>query len=183
MHRTMLVGSASALALIVSACGSGEEATPNETVAENDINMVVADPNNPFAQAEMQMNERMTAAVGADPSETWIRKMIEHHRGAVAMADIVLAQNPTPKVRAEAEETRTEQLKEIGELETMLTDDAPAAAAPATTAPAARASSAPAVESRPASNERPTTKPAPKPALKPAEPADPHAGHVMNNTQ
>ena len=102
MHRTILIGAASALTLMAGACGTNEEAPQNEMAAANDMNRMMADPNNPFAQAEAQMHERMMAAAGADPSETWIRKMIEHHRGAVAMSDIVLAQNPTPQVRAEA---------------------------------------------------------------------------------
>lgn len=183
MRKTILIGAASALALMVGACGSNEEAAPNEMAAANDMNTMAADPNNPFAEAEAQMHQAMMAAVGADPSETWIRKMIEHHRGAVTMSEIVLAQNPTPEVRAQAEKTKTDQLREIGKLEAMLTDQATSAATPATAAPAADASPAPAAESRPATAEKPTTKPAPKPAPKPEGPADPHANHVMNNSQ
>lgn len=37
MHRIVLVGAASVLALIVGACGSADEATPNQVVA-NDAN-------------------------------------------------------------------------------------------------------------------------------------------------
>lgn len=182
MHRTILIGAASALALMSGACGTNEEAAQNEMAAGNDMNTMMANPNNPFAQAEAQMHERMMAAAGADPSETWIRKMIEHHRGAVAMSDIVLAQNPTPQVRAEAEKTRTDQSREISRLEAMLTDEE--AAAPAAAPPGAQTSSAPAAESRPATGEtaaRPAPKPAPKRAPEP-EP-DPHAGHDMNNMQ
>lgn len=181
MHRTILIGAASALALITAACDTNEEAAQNEMAAAHDMNTMAADPNNPFAQAEAQMHERMMAAVGSSPSETWIRKMIEHHRGAVAMSDIILAQNPTPEVRAEAEKARTHHSREISRLEAMLTDEP--AAAPATAPPAAQTSSAPAAESRPASGERTATKPAPTSAPKPEEPADPHAGHDMNNMQ
>ncbi len=183
MHRTILIGAASALALMAGACGTNEEAPQNEMAAANDMNTMMADPNNPFAQAEAQMHERMMAAAGADPSETWIRKMIEHHRGAVTMSEIVLEQNPTPEVRAEAEKTRTEQLREIGRLEALLTSEE--AATPATAPPPAQTSSAAVAESRPAPPERAATKLAPKPAPKPApEPApDPHAGHDMNNMQ
>ena len=183
MHRTILIGAASALTLVAGACGTNEEAPQNEMAAANDMNMMAADPNNPFAQAEAQMHERMMAAAGADPSETWIRKMIEHHRGAVAMSDIVLAQNPTPEVRAEAEKTRTDQLREISRLEAMLAGEQ--AAAPAAAPPAAQTSSGRASETRSTTPERTATKPAPKPGPKPApEPAaDPHAGHDMNNMQ
>lgn len=187
MKKTLLAGAISAVALLLSACGTSEEAARNETAAANDMNTMMADPNNPFAEAEQQMHQRMMAAVGADPSETWIRKMIEHHRGAVTMSDIVLAQNPTPEVRAEAEQTRTEQLREISKLEAMLTGEEATAATPPSAPPSAQTNSAPPAQSRPAPTERTATKPPTKPATKLApkaeEPADPHAGHVMNNTQ
>src|SRR3546814_10880199 len=47
---------------------------------------------NPFKQSDQTMHERMMAATGANPSETWMRKMIEHHRGAVDMSNILIAQ-------------------------------------------------------------------------------------------
>lgn len=183
MRKTFLLSATSAMALLIAACGSNEDVVQNETVAANDMNTMMADPNNPFAQAEAQMHQAMMAAAGADPSETWIRKMIEHHRGAVAMSDIVLAQNPTPEVRAEAEKTRTDQLKEISRLEAMLRPDQANAATAQPAAPAARTSPAPAAQERPAAPERTATKPAPKQTPKPEEPADPHAGHDMNNMQ
>lgn len=181
MRKTLLIGATTSMALLIAACGTNEEAPQNETAAANDMNTMADDPNNPFAQAEGQMHQAMMAAVGADPSETWIRKMIEHHRGAVAMSDIVLAQNPTPQVRAQAEKTKTDQLSEISTLEAMLRPGQTTAAAPPTAAPPAQTSSASAAESRTAT--KPAPKPAPKAAPKPEEPADPHAGHVMNNTQ
>ena len=167
MRKTVLMSAASAMALLIAACGTKEEAAQNETVAANDMNTAMADPNNPFAQAEGQMHQAMMAAVGADPSETWIRKMIEHHRGAVAMSDVVLARNPTPEVRAMAEKTKTDQTKEIGVLEAMLRPDETTAATPATEAPAAQTAPRPAAESRPRTAETNTTKPASKPAPKP----------------
>ena len=183
MRKTLLTGAATAMALLVAACGTNEDAVQNEMAAANEMNTAMADPNNPFAQAEEQMHQAMMAAVGADPSETWIRKMIEHHRGAVAMSDIVLAQSPTPEVRAEAEKTRTEQQREISRLEAMLRPDETTAATPTTAAPPAQPGSAPAAGSQPTTAETNTTNPARKPAPKPEEPADPHANHVMNNMQ
>ena len=173
MRKTLVMGAASAIALLVAACGTNEEAAQNETAVTNDMNTAMADPNNPFARAEGQMHQAMMAAVGADPSETWIRKMIEHHRGAVAMSDIVLAQNPTPDVRAMAAKTKTDQTKEIGKLEAMLRPDEASATTPATEAPAAQTTPRPAAEARPRTAETNTTKPAPKPAAKPAPAPEP----------
>ena len=81
-------------------------------------------PNQASAQlymaADRDMMQRMMAASGANPSESWTRKMIEHHRGALTMSDVVLANSPTAEVRRLAEKTKVDQGKEIAELERML---------------------------------------------------------------
>ena len=75
---------------------------------------------NPYGPAEMQMHEKMMAAMGADASETWTRKMIEHHRGAVEMSQIVLRSGPDAGVRREAMKTIASQNREIANLNAML---------------------------------------------------------------
>lgn len=117
MRKTLLTGATSALALVLAACGTNEQAGQNQAAAGTDANAMMADPNNPFAQAEMQMNERMMAAVGVNAADNWIRKMIEHHRGAVEMSRIVLTQNPTADVATMAQMTIDMQGKEITDLE------------------------------------------------------------------
>ena len=76
---------------------------------------------NPYGPAEMQMHEKMMATTGADASETWTRKMIEHHRGAVEMSQIVMRSGATPAVRREAMKTIASQNREIANLNAMLT--------------------------------------------------------------
>ena len=73
-----------------------------------------------FQGPAMQMHEATRSAGGANPSETWIRKMIEHHRGGVAMADIVVAEGTDPSVRAFARATADDQRRDIARLEQML---------------------------------------------------------------
>lgn len=124
MYRTLFNGAAIALALMAGACGSGTDA-PNQAASANDMNAMVADPNNPFAQAEMQMNERMMAAIGTDAGDSWARKMIEHHQGAIAMSEIVLAQNPSPDVARMATETIAKQRKDIADIREFVKDGAP----------------------------------------------------------
>ena len=123
MHRTILIAATSALALALGACGSGEESS--NQAAANDMNAMAADASNPFADAEMQMNERMMAAVGSDVGDNWARKMIEHHQGAIAMAEIVLQQNPTPDVAEVARMTIEKQRKEIEDIRKLLKDGSP----------------------------------------------------------
>ena len=62
----------------------------------------------------------MMAATGTDISETYLRNMLEHHRGAIALSDIVIAHGSDPKVRAAAEKTKAVQTKEVTMIEAML---------------------------------------------------------------
>ncbi len=52
---------------------------------------------NLYSQAAEQMHQRMAAAAGANPSETWTRKMIEHHRGGVAMSNVLIEAGEIPR--------------------------------------------------------------------------------------
>ena len=108
-----------ALALItsLSACGGTEESA-NQGVG-NEMNAMMPD-SGPFAEAEMGMNGAMMAAVGVNAADSWVRKMIEHHKGAIEMSRIVLAQNPTSEVAQMAQMTIDKQGKEITDLEKLV---------------------------------------------------------------
>jgi uncharacterized protein (DUF305 family) len=75
---------------------------------------------NPYGPAEMKMHEKMMAAMGADAGETWTRKMIEHHRGAVEMSQIALRSTQNADVRREAQKAIASQNREIVTLNAML---------------------------------------------------------------
>lgn len=77
-------------------------------------------PANPYAEAEMQMHQRMMRSMGANPDETWARKMIEHHRGAIEMSRILAARGSDRELRAMAQRSSSEQRREIQELEAWL---------------------------------------------------------------
>lgn len=116
----MMLGAA--MMALVAGCGGESPSVDNQTTAMNEQsvdNSMGSDPSNPYGQAEMQMHERMIAAVGTDVSDTWVKKMIEHHRGAVVMSNIALQQGAAGAVREMAQMTITKQTKEIGELEAM----------------------------------------------------------------
>lgn len=116
-----------ALAIALGACGPNDQAAQNapEATADNHMNAMMADPNNPFGQAEMGMNERMMAAVGTDAGDSWAKKMIEHHQGAIAMSRILLEQNASGDVAAMARETIEKQQKDIEEIRKLLTEGPP----------------------------------------------------------
>ena len=114
-----------ALISTLGACSNQDEASSNVVSMENDMNTMAADPNNPFAQSEMTMDKAMMAAVGVNAADSWVRKMIEHHRGAVEMSRIVLTQSPTADVAKMAQMTIDMQGKEIADLEKMIATGTP----------------------------------------------------------
>lgn len=69
-----------------------------------------------FAASEAEMHARMGTASGDTLDEAYIAKMIEHHRGAVAMADVALAQSRDPEIRRMAEAVKGAQTREIAEM-------------------------------------------------------------------
>lgn len=179
MSRSMTISKlmlCAALSTALTACG--DEATTNNAAASLEAAngmAEMADPNNPYAQSEMRMHERMMAATGANVSESWARKMIEHHRGAVEMSEVLLAQDPNSRFAEMARMTIQKQTAEIEELEQMLQPASSEERAPSANpdAPVASdASSETRIRTPPAAEAEPET---PPPA------ADPHAGHDMGN--
>lgn len=121
----------SRLALIVSAALVASPVVAQQTMDHSKMGgmahggmkhgeMMKNTPANPYAEAEMRMHEKMMPAVGADASETWVRKMIEHHRGGVETSRIAVAQAKDRQVRAMAQKTMAMQQKEITELQNWL---------------------------------------------------------------
>ncbi|WP_353226671.1 DUF305 domain-containing protein [Novosphingobium sp.] len=76
-------------------------------------------PANPYAEAGMAMHHKMMV-VGAEASETWVRQMIEHHRGAIAMSKIAVAQANDKEARTMAQKDITMQEKDIVSLQSWL---------------------------------------------------------------
>lgn len=125
-----------------------------------------------YEAAMTQMHGEMMAASGATPSETYLAKMLAHHRGAVAMSDIALANGATGAVRAQIEETRAEQLKEVAMVEAMLRGEPMAMEAQATSdtaapAPAAKPAAPKAAAAKPAPAKSAAPKPSPEPVAEP----------------
>lgn len=70
-----------------------------------------------FAKSEAAMHERMMAASGETVDQAYIAKMIEHHRGAVAMAEVALKDSRDPEVRRMAQVVVDSQTREIAEMQ------------------------------------------------------------------
>ena len=158
------------------------EIVSKQTAEIADLEKLVADGNpdaasaEPFRAPATAMHEAMMAATGADVSETYLRKMLEHHKGAVAMSEVALAQGVAGAIRAHAEKVRVDQQKEIAMTETMLrgepmsTAKAPAPSTAATTAPrsaAPRATVSPKPSPTAAAKPKASPKPRPTPTAMP----------------
>lgn len=123
-----------ALALTLSACdGGGDpvEQALRDASAENHAATVqegvVSAPahaaghgatagDRAFAASEAEMHAGMARASGETVDEAYIAKMIEHHRGAVAMADVALAQSRDPEIRRMAGLVKDAQTRETAEM-------------------------------------------------------------------
>ena len=118
MKRLLSTTAVMAVALAVASCGSTDEATQAPEANATD-GMAMTDANNPFNAAEMQMNEKMMAATGIDAGDSWAKKMIEHHQGAIVMSQVMLEQNPNSDVKKMAQmgiETQQADIEAIRKL-------------------------------------------------------------------
>ena len=159
------------------------QATIDRQGAENEALAALAGTGTPdpasaalYDAVMMTMHTDMMGAKGANPSETYLGKMLAHHRGAVAMSDIALANGATGAVRTQIEKTRAEQLKEIAMVEALLRGQPVAAAmqpvqAEASAKPAAKAAAPKPALATSAASPAPVPIPA-KPSAKPAAAAD-----------
>lgn len=73
-----------------------------------------------YRPAMMNMQQAMTSASGASVSETYLRKMLAHHKGAVAMSDAALENGVSGAMKAQVEKTKAENQNDAAMVETML---------------------------------------------------------------
>ena len=132
MRNVRNIFAAVSVVALLAACSSGGDtenqavADANEVVlADDNMAAMANDPNNPFGQSEMQMNEQMMAAVGTDAGDSWVRKMIVHHQGAIDMSRIALQQNPSAEAAKMARDTISKQENEIADLRKLQKEGTP----------------------------------------------------------
>lgn len=70
-----------------------------------------------FAASEAEMHRLMAEASGATIDESYIAKMIAHHQGAVAMAEVALRDSRDPEIRRMAQAVVDAQTREIAEMQ------------------------------------------------------------------
>ncbi|WP_426036808.1 DUF305 domain-containing protein [Brevundimonas sp. DC300-4] len=124
---------AAALPLLLAACDGGGDPVQQamrETATVNQAATVTAGEvsgphdgdhgtagNQAFAASEAEMHRLMSAASGETVDQAYIAKMIAHHQGAVAMAEIALRESRDPEVRRMAQMVIAAQTREIAEMQ------------------------------------------------------------------
>jgi uncharacterized protein (DUF305 family) len=78
-------------------------------------------PRTVFSEAEMGIHRAMMMTTDVNTQRTWARKMIAHHRGAIAMSQALLGSDATDaEARRMAQAVIDAQTREIAELESWL---------------------------------------------------------------
>lgn len=72
---------------------------------------------NDYMQAMQPMHQAMMRANDADPDRAFAFKMIEHHRGGIAMADVLMKHGDDAELKRMAETMKQEQQKDIADLQ------------------------------------------------------------------
>ena len=126
MRDLRRVSAAVSMLAALTACGPSEQ---QSKAARSQAESVASEPMShdlgPFFQAEMEMKERMIEAEGIDAADSWLRKTIEHNRGAIEMSKALLQQLPSGRVAALARATVDRETREIAALRRLLREGAP----------------------------------------------------------
>lgn len=101
----------------LSAQQSGMAGMDHSQMQGMDHSKMMNDPSNPYGPAEMDMHQKMMAAKQGDASEMWTRKMIEHHRGAIAMSRVAVRDAKDAETKRMAQMTITKQEQDIAKLQ------------------------------------------------------------------
>ena len=73
-----------------------------------------------YKESMEKMQKAMMARNDADPDRAWALKMIEHHRGAISMSEILAKHGDDAEAKRMAQKGSDMQKKEIAELESWL---------------------------------------------------------------
>ena len=113
------------LSLALASCADSPERKDSEVAYAEGAAEPMSHQLGPFFHAETEMNDRMHGAVGTSAADSWVRMMVEHHKGGVAMAQILLDRQPTEPAAQAARRTIAVLTGEIDALEELLASGMP----------------------------------------------------------
>jgi uncharacterized protein (DUF305 family) len=97
---------------------SGPEPTPEEAAEVSDRHWEGRPTRSDYAfrRSDRDLEARMAAASGHTPEESYAARMIALHEGAIAMAEVALAESTDPEIRRLAQTTLDTRTTELAEL-------------------------------------------------------------------
>jgi uncharacterized protein (DUF305 family) len=117
----LLACSVSALALAACQQKTPADATPSQPPATEAAAPAAAPGSeaatSAFMPIEMDMKQKMSAAVGPSVEHTWAVKMLAHHQGGIEMSEALLKRSPNGPMRDMAQKTVEKQRKDSAELQ------------------------------------------------------------------
>lgn len=113
--KLLLAAATIALTLSLPAMAQDHSAMAGMAASDNPATMA-------YEEANMQMHTDMAIAFSGDADVDFIKSMIPHHQGAVAMARIVLEHGTDPEVKALAEAVIKAQESEIDWMQAWLVE-------------------------------------------------------------
>ncbi|GGD60784.1 DUF305 domain-containing protein [Erythrobacter arachoides] len=127
MRKPLFLLTAATLAL--AACSDGEPSTAPESEASQEgmAGMDSMEGMTPAQQAYMRAMTEMHEAMGApaaDPDLAFMQGMREHHRGAIAMSEVILQYGADEEAKALARQVIEEQSAELAEIDAWLAANA-----------------------------------------------------------
>jgi uncharacterized protein (DUF305 family) len=114
MTRKLLIAAIPAVLLISGTAYTADQRPPAR--AEQHGNMAAKD----YMAAMQDMHQAMMRAEDADADRAFALKMIEHHKGGIAMGNVLLKHGGDAELKRMTQKMIDGQTKEVGELQSWL---------------------------------------------------------------